>query len=615
MSDEELEVNQDLLEPLKLYAYELKYKHEDNVDAFFDELTSRSGVNIEENRSTCKDYYGYLKKIENAKKQKAKKKAIRGLLIFLTVICFLAALVMIFMMIGRMLDKYIAIFLPISLFLILVGVGAIVLNCTVIKRGLRDINQILDGLNAKANKILSLAQDQMRCLNNLYDWNIPSSLVTKTTPLIQMDKNFGVERLYHMIENYGFKPNDDEHLSSVFVQSGKIIGNPFIIERDYLQTMVPHTYTGSIVITWTTYSTDSKGRTYPVHHTQTLRATVTKPAAHYALDTCLFYANEAAPRLSFSRTPSNANRMSERDVEKLEREYDRKFAKAQKGSFTPLGNSKFEGLFHAFDRDNEVEFRLLFTPLAQKNMLSLILSKEPYGDDFRFIKRKQINLISSSHAQTMKFDGNPSNFYSFDYDKAKANFKNYNMNYFKAIFYDLAPLLSISLYQQHRDYDYEYKGTSKSYHTPYEAEVLANFFDPNHFVPEDCDTPIILKAHFVSKIGKGVDLFNIVAHGFNKIPQVEFVTKLGGDGLMHTIPVDYYEYEPVEKTTPIVVMDLDASKQEARDNLNTILQVLSPYMVNNDIIIQRGLCSFVARDGINHISVDELNKLFSHKEA
>ena len=612
---EDFEIEQDLLEPLKLYNYELKYKHEDNVSAFFDELTGRSGVNIEENRNTCKDYYGYLKKIEDAKKQLGRKKALMVLLILTTVFSFIIAIIMIALMVLGITKDYLAIFLPITIFLVLLGIGAIVLNCTVIKKSLRSINQVMDKLKEKANQLLTLAKNQMACLNALYDWNIPSQLMSKTTPLVQMDKNFCVERLAHMVENYGFKPNDDEHLSTIFVQSGEIIGNPFIEERDYYQTMVPHVYTGSIVITWVTYSRDSKGRSYPVHHTQTLTATVTEPAASYSVDTCLFYANEAAPRLSFSRTASNANNMSDKDIEKLERDYDRKFAKEQKGSFTPLGNSKFEGLFHAFDRDNEVEFRLLFTPLGQKNMINLILSKSPYGDDFRFVKRKMINLIHSAHAQVMDFDGNPSNFYSFDYDKAKAHFMNYNMNYFKGIFYDLAPLLSIPLYQQHRDYDYEYKGTSKSYHTFYEAEVLANFMKPEYFRPDDCDTPIILKAKFISKLGKGVDLFEITAHGFTKIPQIEYVTKLGGDGHMHTIPVHYFIYEPVEKSTNIVVMDLHATKQESRDNMDAILQVLSPYMMNNDIIIQRDLCSFIVRPGVTSINVNELNKLFSQKEA
>ena len=189
-----------------------------------------------------------------------------------------------------------------------------------------------------------------------------------------------------------------------------------------------------------------------------------------------------------------------------------------------------------------------------------------------------------------------------------------NEVYMKGIFYDLAPLLSIPLYQQMRDYDYKYTGNCPSYHTPYEAETLANFMKPDYFKPDDCDTSLILKASFITKLGKGVDLFNITAHGFTKIPQVAIIPKLGGDGRMHQVPVHYFIYEPVSKDTPIVVMDLKATKQEVRENMDRILQVLSPYMNNNDIIIQRDLCSFIAREGISSLNANELNKLFSHKE-
>ena len=603
---------QELLEPLKIYNYELKYKHEENVTAFFDDLVRQSGVNVEENRKTCAEYYGYLAQIKQGKKKLGGKIFLRVLSILVTVFSFLIAFILAIVLISGAVNN--PALIPIAIAFLIIGIVSIVLNCTIIRKALKNLKGLIGGLNDKANKSLSLAKEQMAALNRLYDWNIPSSLFGKTMPLIEMDKNFNVERLYHMIENYGFKPNDDEHLSTFFVQSGELIGNPFIVERDCLQTMVPHIYTGSIVITWVTYSRDSKGRSYPVTHTQTLTATVTEPAAHYELDTVLFYANEAAPRLSFSRSASNANHMKEKDIEKVERDFDKKYGTGQKGNFTPIGNSKFEGLFHALNRDNEVEFRLLFTPLAQKNMLDLILSKEPYGDDFRFVKKGMINLIRSAHAQNMSFDGNPSSFYSFDYDKARKNFINYNMNYMKGIFYDLAPLLSIPLYQQMRDYDYKYTGNCPSYHTPYEAETLANFMKPDYFKPDDCDTSLILKASFITKLGKGVDLFNITAHGFTKIPQVAIIPKLGGDGRMHQVPVHYFIYEPVSKDTPIVVMDLKATKQEVRENMDRILQVLSPYMNNNDIIIQRDLCSFIAREGISSLNANELNKLFSHKE-
>jgi hypothetical protein len=66
-----------------------------------------------------------------------------------------------------------------------------------------------------------------------------------------------------------------------------------------------------------------------------------------------------------------------KDLDKLEE----KAVKAGK-TFTKLGNDEFEAFFGADDRDNEVEYRLLFTPLAILNEMDLIKNPAPFGDDF-----------------------------------------------------------------------------------------------------------------------------------------------------------------------------------------------------------------------------------------
>ena len=283
-------------------------------------------------------------------------------------------------------------------------------------------------------------------------------------------------------------------------------------------------------------------------------------------------------------------------------------------TFTPLSNSKFEGLFGAFDRNNEVEFRLLFTPLAQKSMIDLLISKKPYGDDFSFVKHNMINIIKSDHAQHLDFDGNPYHFQNFDYDKAKENFTNYNMKNFQGIFFDFMPLLSIPVYQQHEEFVWEpthfYKGNT----TEYEAEVLANFMNEDVFRPDDCDTHMILKATFNHKVGKA-DVFEIHSYGFHTIPRVELVTKMGGDGNLHTIPVHWQEYVPVEKEIGSAVIEVGGTKQLFTANEGRITQLLSKYCYSNDIIYQRGLLSFPLMMDLNSHDVEELIKIFSHKEA
>ena len=526
----------ELLEPIK-YFKELKYRHEDNINSFFDELTAKAGTNVEENKQTCDEYYNFKQQSDVYQKKVNKNKGLKAFLIVLTIIFFIAGFICTFLCF-QYTDKLGA-FIPTAIGCFIVATGLIVLIVKVVSKSVTKYKTLVDELTAKAEKKKSLAQEQMASLNSLYDWNITSSLITKSAPIIKMDNTFTVERCAHLAENYGWKMGNPDNVSTVFAQSGTIVGNPFVYERDYVQQMFDKTYTGTLVIHWTTTVSDGKGNMRVVHHSQTLTATVVKRAAKYFLDTALIYGNEAAPKLSFSRMKSEANHLSEAKIEQNAAAFEKKLQKKQEknmsSGFTALGNTKFEYLFNALNRDNEVEFRLLFTPLAQKNMIAAITSKTPYGDDFRFIKKKMINVIHSEHAQTLDYDGNPIHFYDFDYERARKNFYNYNMNAFQGIYYDFVPLLSIPLYQQQRDYDPKY---FKDYHgtvTEYEAEVMLNNMSVDLFRPEDCDTNVILKAKLL-QCNKEVNIFEVTAHGFHMEPHVDLVPKLGGDGHMHPVP-------------------------------------------------------------------------------
>lgn len=150
-----------------------------------------------------------------------------------------------------------------------------------------------------------------------------------------------------------------------------------------------------------------------MHHTQTLTASVTKPAPFYGYDTRLYYGNEAAPDLRFSRQPTHANELDEDEIEKTVKRGKKKLEKRARKAvgagtqFTEMGNAEFDVLFGAVDRTNEVQFRLMFTPLAQQNMLELIKSDDGYGDDFAFYKTGCINCIRSEHAQHWQTDTDP----------------------------------------------------------------------------------------------------------------------------------------------------------------------------------------------------------------
>lgn len=590
-----LNMAQDLLEPELLYKRELKEKHHQNVVNLFDELVKQSQVDVESNKALCTKIYS---KQEEAKKVESKLSSARGLKILFIIMIVLGAFLAFISIFTFMSNQVLA-----GVILLLVGIallaGGIVLLVTIASKKTKQFSVILEKLNKEIESMIAEAYTQMNPLCSLFDEEMPSQLLQKTTPLIVMDRQFDNRKLEFLTSNYGYTYKDKDNCSKLAIQSGTILGNPFAFFKELEMNIVDYRYEGTLVITWTTMESTKNGmRT--VHHTQTLHAYVTKPRPMYSIDTYLMYANDAAPNLTFSRRPSNINSFDEKGLEKYVRKHEGDLFKlAEKemgkgGNYTPLGNSEFELFFGGLNRNNEVEYRLLFTPLAQKSMLALMKSDEGFGDDFSFVKKQKINFLTSSHSQGDALFCDVTKLYDFDFEKVQEKFIDFMDYYFKAIFFDLAPLLSIPLYQQHKAREYIYKGTIPSKFSDLDHECTANKYDPRIFADPETDTKVIVKTDYVKANGD-CDLVKVTAHSFKEIKHVEIVPTLGGDGRMHGVPVTWYEYIPLQKESFINVGEIGGS------------QIQFNKLGNKDIIFNRGLVSYNQEQPLN-IPIKELKE-------
>ena len=590
----------DLLEPELLYKRELKEKHHQNTVNLFNELVEKSGVDKDANKVLCEKIYA---KQAEAKKFEARLSSSRGLRTLFIILIVLGAILSV-VGIALLFNAMILVGVLLLVFGVSTIAGGIVLNVLVYKRKAKSFEIVISKLKKEIDEMIAEAWQQMAPLNALFDEEMSAQLFHKTAPLIVMDRIFDVKKLEFLIENYGYTYKDKDNCSKVAIQSGSILGNPFAFFKELEMNMLPHTYTGTLVISWTT-TVPTKDGIRTVHHTQTLRASVTKPKPSYSLDTYLMYANDAAPNLTFTRRPSNIGSFDEKGLEKYVRKHEGDLYKlAEKemgkgGTYTPLGNSEFELFFGGLNRNNEVEYRLLFTPLAQKSMLSLMKSKESYGDDFTFVKSHKINFLTSYHSQGDALFTDVRYFYDFDFEKIEEKFINYNDYYFKAVFFDLAPLLSIPLYQQHKAREYVYKGTIPSKFSDLEHEAIANRFDPKEFAHPETDTQVIVKTDFERSNGDA-DLVRVTAHSFKSVKHVEIVPTLGGDGRMHGVPVVWYEYIPLEQDTFINVDEIGGSEVQFRN------------LGNKDIIYNRGLISYNQDRPLN-ISIKDLKSQMAKK--
>lgn len=598
----------DILEPLDSYKMMLKDKHHDNTVKYFDDLVKESKVDIEENKRIVKRYNDAKAQLD---KVTSKKNGFVTLKVFMFIFGFAGIGIGILMMIlggNGTISAGLGIGLGIGL--IAIGILLFVLYFVKLKKVIKNLKDVIKKMEEKCQKILDEAWANMAPLNALYDWNIPATITNKDTDLIKLDKYFDPAKFEYLKNKFGFDDMNEKTVSTVTVQSGSILGNPFLICKDLNQDWKNVTYEGTLVIHWTE-TVHTKEGTRIVHRTQTLVATVTKPAPDYNYDTYLVYGNEAAPKLKFTRHPSSGANLDDKKLDKFVEKEAKSLDKLEKKAlmdgnpdtnFQKLGNDEFEALFGATDRNDELEFRLLFTPLAQKNLIKLIRSKEPYGDDFYITKDKKLNYVQSLHSQSFNYRANPEIFMDYDFERAKKNFIDYNDNFFKSFYFDLAPLISIPLYQQTKTREFIYNEGFNKNTTSYEDEVLANQFDSRLFAHPESRTRNILKANFVSKVGN-LDNITITAYGFKTVKHTDLIPTMGGDGRMHSVPVEWIEYLPVSKETPFVATEKETTRNGFNNLINTpqfkaIVSKLGAYH------FERGLFAYV---GVRATEKDVLN--------
>jgi hypothetical protein len=422
-------------------------------------------------------------------------------------------------------------------------------------------------LQAECARHKAEAWAQMAPLNALYDWGIPAQLIQQTLPLLHLDPYFANGRLQDLRDNFGWDDRmNSEDRSITFTHSGTLGANPFVVAQSILHWMSVETYSGSLVISWQESYRDAQGNVQFRTHTQTLTASVIRPAPAYTKESFVLYGNEAAPDLSFAREPSSLSSATDGKfgrwrkglaVKKLE-------AKARKlEGFTVMSNQEFDALFHAVDRDHEVQFRVLFTPLAQQEMLNVLKDKESgFGDDFSFYKWQMINAVLPEHLNRIDIGLAPAAFHHYDLEAARRHFNDYHNALFRSIYFSFAPLLSIPLYQEQRaapDIGRDVLGWRPSY---WEMESLINAMEESAFAHPASATKNILKVS-AEYLDEGVEEVEVTAYGFRTLDRVHYVTMLGGDGNWHDVPVPWTEYIPVERTSMLLVFTCRGPQSES----------------------------------------------------
>lgn len=518
-----------IYDPVEEFSGKLRQLHEENTEKFFDELVRRSGVDIEQNRKTVSLYNQYR---ENVAKLKKTLNWLRFLRVLMCITILLIPLV--------------------------------ILKTTPRIRQLR--TEIAEA-DKRAEELLAEAYRQMQPLNSLFTDRDALKLIESTVPLISFAPCFSAKQEADMKINYDFRESNAEEQSTLDVLAGSYNENPFLFENKLVHTMGVETYHGYKTISWTeTYYENGKLKTRV--RTETLHATVTKPKPFYNTQVVLNYCAQGGPDLCFSRDATHLDRKSERQIERYvkrgEKKLQRKAEKAlsENDDFVSMSNSDFEVLFDALDRTDEVQFRTLFTPLAQTNMVELLLSKEGYGDDFHFIKSKRTNRIISKHSQGRAINLTPRDYTSYAYDIIRENFTGKNEQFFKEVYFDFAPILAIPMYQERPVHSLKPIPDYSQRYALKECEALANAVDRSHVVHPNTKTQAILKSTFVGS-KDNVDETCITAYSYDIEKRVDMVSVYGGDGRFHNVAVEWDDYLPLEASNNFYIATGDLAKNKS----------------------------------------------------
>ncbi len=557
----------DIYDPLTEYINVFRGRFKDVAEATFAELAKEAQVDIEANHETCRQLYA-VEDVLSSVETNIGRWTTWCVLLWLGVV-------------GGIIVAF-ALFQELESW-ILVIIGVYILIATVhlfmkVYPHLKELKTERNSLAATVDRLKKEAWEQMDLLNRMYDWDVLTRMMSKTVPHLEFDPYFTTQRLADLKMVYNWEDSFNAERSVIYSHSGLINGNPFVICRTRKMEMSSKTYYGTKVISWTRCERGVDGKYHTVRHSEVLTASVTAPYPEYYEKTRLIFGNTAAPDLIFYRKQSGlAGNEDSLSFKWKKRSLRKKARNLTNVDFAMMTNEEFEVAFNTSNRNNNQQFALLFTPLAQESMLKLLKDNEVgFGDDFDFDKHKMINTIISNHMQELNLDMNPEQYRHFDYDKAKEDFYIINAQYFRAIYFSLAPLLCVPMYQQIRPQHDIYGHGMQRHSAFWEHEALANFWGQEHFKHPKCVTDCILKTD-QRKGGDDSLVVTVYAHGYRTEQRLTYISKWGGDGRSHRVPVCWVEYLPITGSGHIYMKedndfeDGSITHRQRLDHINKVL--------------------------------------------
>ena len=559
-----------LLEPLKYYKSEFAEKFLDELTKNFEDLLKKSNIDIEANRKSVKEYNDIIKnKNKNNRKLKFLNvcSCILFLIVFYLIFCdlnFIFLLKKLSVSKGDIQETVLK-----TVLLSIVIILTLIFNFKYLGKKIKDFKEKNNDLEAELQSKREECYLQLYPFIKLLESNIANKITTNIIPNLNIDKNFKIERYAELVKKYGLAEKLKPRFSTKDIISGEILGNPFVIVKSLYNETVDKVYTGSRTVSWTEYYREN-GETKSHTVSQTLTASIVRPKEFFHENINLIYGNEAAEHLKFTREPKFVHELTPKKLQKHIKNTEKEIRKISERAvkegktFLEMGNTEFDALFYALNRSNEVEFRVLFTPTAQKNMIELLKDKD-FGDDFYFDKDEKLNIISNNKEWTLNI--NKSYYNDFSFDVIKERYFEINKEFFKNFYKLFLPILSIPVYHQHKSQDYIYGNEFGYNYNPYSSEVMANFLGEDIFSHPDTTTSTILKTNTIKTKGD-IDLVEVIGNSYKEVSRVEYIPVRADNGRVYDVPVNWVEYVPLTACNKMEIKKLNIKEDEFEDYTN-----------------------------------------------
>lgn len=554
-----------LLEPIKYYD-SLRRQLSDALIASFDELKKKTNTDEKANEKFVKEYKENRKLSETAKSSSRLRGILFGFLtaIFIAAIFYLVQTDAPIEFLGLTFQKT-NLILPLSIVYLLLSL----LFIKLISKFDTKASEHQD----KADEAYEKAKASMENISTAFNSKVYLDVVKSLLPSLEFysvipydfyaylsrisdgrksDFNEGENDILELYQ----KISNDPDVATIGVLFGTLEGKPFLFDRQIIFNMGSKTYSGTLTLPYTEYYQDSDGNTETRTSYETLFAYHSEPCPEYSLQTSTLYFTPSAPHLDFNREPFDSGNIGlESYVAKNARKLSRLEKKAIKdgdGSIF-LTDKEFEAIFNVKERNNDVEFRMMYTPYVINNTKELILSTEGFGNKFSLYKRGPINMVRSDEIVYFENDLYPFENYVFDYSfsDSKTRFIRGGVIFFRSLYFSLAPLFVVRL-NSDGDSMKTYGNTfspefiKENYRDSKNAESLL-YENISYVKPfgASFDVNTIAKATYKMNVDD-VSVFTINSYSFSSESKTAYIYTVGRH-VRGNVPVSYYEYFPISE--------------------------------------------------------------------